>query len=41
MLVGRPYEEATLYRVTHAFVQSGDWRSRQAPERRETRHARD
>lgn len=27
MLVGRAYEEATLYRVAHAFEQRADWRS--------------
>ena len=26
MLVGRHHDEATLYRVAHAFEQSGDWR---------------
>ena len=26
MLVGRPYEEATLYRAAHAFEQPADWR---------------
>ena len=28
MLVGRHGEEANLYRIAHAFEQSGDWRSR-------------
>ena len=28
MLVGRHYDEATLYRVGHAFEQSGDWKKR-------------
>lgn len=28
MLVGRPFDEATLYRVAHAFEQAGDWRER-------------
>jgi amidase len=27
MLIGRHYEEATIYRAAHAFEQSGDWRS--------------
>lgn len=26
MLVGRPWEEETIYRAAHAFEQSGDWR---------------
>ena len=26
MLVGRHWEEATIYRAAHAFEQSGDWR---------------
>ena len=25
MLVGRHYDEATIYRAAHAFEQSGDW----------------
>jgi amidase len=27
MLVGRHWEEATIYRAAHALEQSGDWRS--------------
>ena len=27
MLVGRHFEEATLYRAAHAFEQSDDWKS--------------
>ncbi|NGN41637.1 amidase [Mesorhizobium sp. CGMCC 1.15528] len=27
MLIGRFYEESTIYRAAHAFEQSGDWRS--------------
>jgi amidase len=27
MLVGRPYEESTIYRAAHAFEQHADWRS--------------
>jgi amidase len=27
MLIGRHYDEATVYRAAHAFEQSGDWRS--------------
>jgi len=27
MLIGRHYEETTIYRAAHAFEQSGDWRS--------------
>jgi amidase len=26
MLVGRHYEEATIYRAAHAFEQAYDWR---------------
>lgn len=26
-LVGRPWDESTIYRAAHAFEQSGDWRS--------------
>ena len=26
MLIGRHWEEATIYRAAHAFEQSGDWR---------------
>ena len=26
MLIGRHYDESTIYRATHAFEQSGDWR---------------
>jgi amidase len=28
MLVGRYFDEATIYRAAHAFEQSGDWRKR-------------
>jgi Asp-tRNA(Asn)/Glu-tRNA(Gln) amidotransferase A subunit family amidase len=28
MLVGRHYDEATLYRIGYAFEQSGDWKQR-------------
>jgi len=28
MLIGRHYDEATLYRVGQAFEQSGDWKKR-------------
>ena len=28
MLVGRHFDEATLYRLAHAFEQAGDWRER-------------
>ena len=28
MLVGRPWEETTLYRVAHAFEQLANWRDR-------------
>jgi amidase len=27
MLMGRHWEEATIYRAAYAFEQSGDWRS--------------
>ena len=27
MLVGRHFEEATIYRAAHAFEQSGDWKT--------------
>jgi amidase len=27
MLVGRPFDEPTIYRAAYAFEQSGDWRS--------------
>jgi len=27
MLVGRHFEESTIYRAAHAFEQSGDWRT--------------
>jgi len=27
MLVGKHYDEATIYRAGHAFEQSGDWRN--------------
>jgi len=27
MLIGRHYDEATIYRAAHAFEQSGDWRA--------------
>jgi amidase len=27
MLIGRHYDEATIYRAAHAFEQSGNWRS--------------
>ena len=27
MFIGRHWEEATIYRVAHAFEQSGDWKS--------------
>ena len=30
MLVGKHYDESTLYRVAHAFEQSADWESRSA-----------
>jgi amidase len=30
MLVGRHGDEATLYRIAHAFEQSGDWRERRS-----------
>ncbi len=26
MLVGRHFEESTIYRAAHAFEQAGDWR---------------
>jgi amidase len=26
MLVGRPWDEATIFRAAHAFEQSGDWK---------------
>ena len=26
MLIGKPYDEATIYRAAHAFEQGGDWR---------------
>jgi len=32
MLVGRQWEEATIYRAAHALEQSGDWRDWQASE---------
>jgi amidase len=32
MLVGRQWEEATIYRAAHALEQSGDWRDWQAGE---------
>jgi amidase len=28
MLIGKHYDEATIYRAAHAFEQGGDWRSR-------------
>ena len=28
MLVGRRYDEATLYRIAHAFEDANDWRAR-------------
>ena len=28
MLVGRPFEESTIYRAAYSYEQSGDWRSR-------------
>lgn len=31
-LVGRRWEEATIYRAAHALEQSGDWREWQASE---------
>lgn len=30
MLVGRHFDEATIYRAAYAFEQSGDWRERSA-----------
>jgi len=26
MLIGKHWDEATIYRAAHAFEQSGDWR---------------
>jgi amidase len=28
MLIGRHYDEATLYRAAHAFEQANDWKTR-------------
>jgi amidase len=28
MLIGKHYDEATIYRAAHAFEQGTDWRSR-------------
>ena len=31
-LMGRPFDEATLYRIAHAYEQAHDWHTRQAPQ---------
>jgi aspartyl-tRNA(Asn)/glutamyl-tRNA(Gln) amidotransferase subunit A len=30
-IVGKPFDEATIYRVAHAFEQASDWSSRRPP----------